>query len=141
MSHLLDTDTCIHFMRYRPPEMVARIEAMPAGALAISAITHSELWYGVMRSARPAHNIALMESFLLPLRIISYDETHSDLYARTRIVLEKRGTPIGAHDMLIAAQALRHELILVTNNTREFARISGLRLENWIPAARLRKFQ
>lgn len=132
MSHLLDTDTCIHFMRHRPPKMIEHIESLPAGALAISAITHSELWHGVTCSARPARNLAWLEDFLLPLRVIAYDESCSALYARHRMATEKRGTPIGAHDLLMAAQALRHDLILVTNNTREFARIAGLRLENWI---------
>ena len=98
----------------------------------MSTITIAELEYGVYRSQNTDQNrIALLE-FLVPLAILDFDQSAAAVYGSIRASLESRGTPIGPMDLLIAAQAMSQGLILVTNNEREFGRVEGLGIENWI---------
>ncbi len=102
------------------------------GDIGISTITVAELQYGVHKSARPTKNKEALEQFLLPLEIVEFDRAAANIYGEIRANLEKAGTPIGAMDMLIAAAAIANDLILVSNNIKEFTRIPELKLENWV---------
>jgi len=131
MNYLLDTDICIYIINKKPAAVVKKVQARQPGQIAISAITVAELEYGVARSRDPGRNrIALLE-FLFPFTILDFDQKAAMEYGRIRSSLEARGRPVGPMDLLLAAQAKAHSLILVTNNEKEFARIDGLRIENW----------
>jgi tRNA(fMet)-specific endonuclease VapC len=100
--------------------------------IAISAITVAELQYGANRSQHADRNrIALLE-FLVPFSIIDFDQSAAAVYGSIRASLEAKGTPIGLMDLLLAAQALSEKLVLVTNNEKEFRRVDGLKIENWV---------
>ena len=132
MKYLLDTSTCIYIINKKPPPAVARVRSKQPEDVAVSTITVAELEYGVYRSQNTDQNrIALLE-FLVPLAILDFDQSAAAVYGSIRASLESRGTPIGPMDLLIAAQAMSQGLILVTNNEREFGRVEGLGIENWI---------
>lgn len=130
MRYMLDTNICIYLINHRPAHVRHRFEAHPIGDIGISVITACELAYGVSKSNSP-RNRAALETFLLPLEVAAFDDTAVWRYAALRAELERSGLPIGALDTQIAAHALALGCTLVTNNTREFARIGGLALENW----------
>ena len=131
MNYLLDTNICIYVINKKPPSVIKRIQTKQPEQIAISAITVAELEYGVWRSRYPDRNrIALLE-FLVPFAILDFDQRASAVYGWIRSTLESRGRPIGPMDLLLAAQAKSRNLILVTNNEKEFSRIDGLRTENW----------
>jgi len=127
---MLDTNLCIYLINNRPAHVRPRFDAHTIGDIGVSAITAAELAWGVAKSGS-ARNRAALETFLLPLEVAPFDEHVVWRYAGLRSELERRGTPIGALDMQIAAHALTLGCTLVTNNTREFARVDGLPLENW----------
>lgn len=131
MNYLLDTNICIYIINKKPAAALKKVQSRQPGQIAISTITMAELEYGVARSRYPDRNrIALLE-FLFPFTILDFDQKASMEYGRIRTSLESRGRPVGPMDLLLAAQAKAHNLILVTNNEKEFARIDGLRIENW----------
>ncbi len=132
IRYLLDTNICIYIIRRKPEPVIRRLLRLPVSSVGISSITLSELEYGVEKSARPAQNRRALIRFLAPLEILPYDDEAARAYGRVRAGLERQGTPIGALDMLIAAHALAAACTLVTNNEREFRRIPGLRVENWV---------
>ena len=132
MKYLLDTDVCIYLIRNRSEKLRAVFNRHKPGDIGISVITLFELAYGVYRSQFPARNRALLEQFLQPLAVVEFDANDADTCGRIRAELAARGQPIGAYDLQIAAQALTRKLRLVTNNRREFARVPGLRIENWL---------
>lgn len=128
--YLLDSNICIYAMKHRPPALLRRLDRS-ARACAISVIVYGELWFGRTvrshRDAASANLTALLESIeVLPLPVEA--GTH---YGTVRAALESRGTPIGMNDTWIAAHALAESRTLVTNNEREFRRVTGLRVENW----------
>lgn len=127
---LLDTDICIYATRPDAHALRRRLDAA-AGQLAMSAITFFDLAYGAYKSAHRDANLANLESMREKIRVLPLNETAAGSYGRLRAELERKGSPIGPHDLLIAAHALSAGLILVTNNVREFSRIPGLKLENW----------
>lgn len=132
MKYLLDTNICIYLIRQRPIEVIERLEQTKIQDIAISTITLSELEYGVENSSRPLQNrLALME-FMAPFHVLDFDGEAATFYGKIRAELQKKGTPIGAMDLLIAAHALAQNLILVTNNEKEFRRVDGLKVENWV---------
>lgn len=130
MRYMLDTNICIYLINNRPAHVRAHFDQHPVGDVGISVITACELAYGIAKSGS-ARNRAALETFLLPLDIAPFDDALVWRYAELRSGLERRGTPIGALDMQIAAHALHLGCTLVTNDTREFARIDGLVVENW----------
>ncbi|HYF64376.1 MAG TPA: type II toxin-antitoxin system VapC family toxin [Herpetosiphonaceae bacterium] len=132
MIYLLDTNICIYLIKQKPPHILAKFNRHTLDDLGISAISVAELQYGVQKSRFPAQNQAALEQFLLPLNIVDFDYAAAIAYGRIRAHLEGHGTPIGAMDMLIAAQALSANLTIITNNTREFNRIPSLRMLNWL---------
>jgi tRNA(fMet)-specific endonuclease VapC len=128
---LLDTNICIYLINERPPQVLARLTGFAPQSLALSAITGAELMFGVAKSGSTRNRDAL-EKFLLPFPLLPFDGAAMQAYGPLRADLQRRGMPIGAMDMLIAAHALSLDAILVTNNTAEFERVSDLRLENWV---------
>lgn len=136
MKVMLDTNTCIAIIRRRPPQVLKRFSAYKIGDVGISWATLAELEFGVAKSLHVAQNQAALEEFLLPLEVASFDREAAVVYGRIRADLEKKGTPIGSMDTMIAAHALALEVMLVTNNTREFSRIPALRLADWLARAR-----
>ncbi len=132
MKYLLDTNICIYIIKKKPEEVIKRFLKMKPDSIAISSITVSELYYGVAKSSKPNENTIALEQFILPLTVINYNKEDSIFYGKLRAKLEQKGKLIGAMDMLIAAQALSRDLILVTNNEREFKKFEGLSVENWV---------
>ena len=132
MNYLIDTNICIYIMNNRPPEVIKKFKEKDAGQIGISSITVSELYYGVSKSKYQKKNLQRVEEFLTPFEILSYDESASKIYGHIRVQLEKSGDSIGALDLLIAAHALSLNLVLITNNEKEFNRIKSLKLENWV---------
>ena len=130
---LLDTNICIYIINKRPPEVLARFREYRLGEIGICSVVAAELAYGVAKS-RSARNRSALVMFLAPLEVLPFDEAAVWAYGELRASLEREGQPIGALDTMIAAHALSLEAPLVTNNTREFARVPGLRLENWVPS-------
>ena len=131
---LLDTNISIHVINAKPPGVLARFRQHRMGEIGICSVVAAELAYGVAKSGSTRNREAL-EMFLAPLIILPFDEAALWVYGDLRAELERQGTPIGALDTMIAAHALSQQSILVTNNTREFARVSGLSLENWVESA------
>mgnify|MGYP006288004623 CR=1 FL=1 len=131
MRRLLDTDICIYLIKQKPDQVLEKFNAYSVGEIGVSSITVSELWYGVAKSRYRKANQEALEQFLLPLIVAEYDEGAAEAYGEIRAALEKEGRPIGAMDMLIAAQAVSMGVVLVTNNEREFSRVPDLMVENW----------
>ncbi len=129
---MLDTNVCIYLIRARPPEVLRRFEEYEVGEICVSSVTAAELHFGVRKSLRPAQNERALEQFLLPLEVAGFGLEAAAAYGHIRSVLDERGTPIGPLDTLIAAHAVSLDLTLVTNNVREFARVPGLKLDNWV---------
>ena len=132
MKYMLDTDICIYLIKQKEPGLQAKLRQTGAGNICLSAITLAELSCGVEKSNRPERNRLALSLFLVPLEILPFQQKAALTYGRIRAHLERKGEVIGAYDMLIAAHALAEGLTLVTNNTNEFARITGLLLENWV---------
>jgi tRNA(fMet)-specific endonuclease VapC len=135
VTYLLDTNICIYALKDRPPEVLARLRALGPAAVSLSIITVLELRQGAEGSQWPEAAHARLDSLLSPMQILPFEQEDALVGSRLRADLSRRGCPIGDFDSLIAAQAIRHDLILVTNNLREFQRIQGLRTENWIARA------
>ena len=131
MRFLLDTNICIYIINRKPVQVIERFRRFPLGVIGVSSITTAELAFGVTKSGS-ARNRAALEKFLAPLEIVPFSADAIWRYAQVRTDLERAGTPIGALDTLIAAHALLLDVTLVSNNLREFQRVSGLRCENWI---------
>jgi tRNA(fMet)-specific endonuclease VapC len=129
MKHLLDTDICIYAIKHSPP-VIAYLNDLDAGEVGMSVVAYLELVHGAWKSARPAENLRAVEDLVRVVEVVPLGAEVALHYARVRRELEKAGTPIGSYDMLIAAHALSLGLTLVTNNTREFKRVKGLRIEN-----------
>lgn len=132
MKFMLDTNICIYIIKQQPQTVLERFAFHPVGELGISVITLAELEYGASKSSNPTRNREALEQFISPLELAAFGRPATLTYGRMRTLLEKRGRPIGSMDMLIAAHALSLEVKLVTNNIREFKRIPGLRVENWV---------
>jgi len=132
MKYLLDTNICIYIIKKKPEKVIKRFKEKKPGDITISSITISELEYGVAKSSKPDINTIALKEFLAPLMVIDYTSKDSEHYGKIRKDLEKKGTPIGAMDLLIASQAISREMILVTNNENEFKRVKGIRIENWV---------
>ena len=128
---MLDTNICIYAIKQRPPEVLAALRAQEVAGLGLSSVTVAELAFGVAKSGS-ARNQKALEQFLEPLEIADFDRSAALAYGRLRAALEAAGTPIGPLDTQIAAHALALGVTLVSNSQREFARVPGLRLEDWV---------
>jgi len=127
---MLDTDIAIYVIKNRPAAARARFQRHQ-GQLCVSCVTVMELMYGAEKSAQPERNLRDIEGFIQRLSVLHYDEKAACHTAQIRVELERAGTPIGAYDQMIAGHARACGLIVVSNNTREFQRVPGLRIENW----------
>lgn len=129
---MLDTNICIYTIKHNPESVIKRFTKEIFNGLCISSITLGELWHGVEKSVNPQKNSITLTKFLTALTILPFDDLAAIEYGKICAYLQKQGTPIGPMDMLIAAHAKSENLILVTNNTREFERVPDLKLENWV---------
>ncbi|PKN20565.1 MAG: VapC toxin family PIN domain ribonuclease [Deltaproteobacteria bacterium HGW-Deltaproteobacteria-6] len=132
MRYLLDTDACIYIIKKQPVKVFNRLKKCSIGDVAVSSITVAELEYGAAKSSRPDQNRNALLAFLSPFEILPFDDQAAIHYGDIRSHLEKTGKLIGSMDMLIAAHARSIPLILVSNNTGEFARVPDLHVENWV---------
>lgn len=132
MIYLLDTNICIYALKNRPPEVLQKLREVGRAAVAVSVITVMELRQGAEKSGQAAANHSKLDFFLHPMKVLPFELEAALQGSRIRAHLERQGTKIGDLDSLIAAQALAGDLILVTNNLREFKRVPGLRTENWV---------
>lgn len=131
MRYLLDTSICIYIAKQKPMGVLARLQQLHPGEVGMSIITFLELVYGACKSQQQAANLQRIEDLERLIPVLPLDTTVSRHCGQMRADLERKGSPIGAYDLLIAAHALSQNLVLVTNNVREFRRVAGLRIENW----------
>ena len=129
---ILDSNTISYYFR-GDPQVVPRLQALRPVDVGVPAIVEYELRYGLLRlpQAAAAPRLAALVQLLRPMQLLPFDSESAAQAARLRIDLEALGTPIGPHDTLIAATALRHQATLVTRNVREFSRVAGLQWLNW----------
>ena len=132
MSYMLDTDTCIYIKNRRPPHIIKRFSRLQGGEVVMSLVTFGELLNGALKSNQSNSALEKINQLatILPVQAMSADVAKH--YASIRRSLEKTGSIIGANDLWIAAHAVALDLTLVTNNTNEFSRVDGLKIENWV---------
>ena len=131
MKYMLDTNICIYAIKHKPDAVIKKFLSHDPEELCISAITYAELIHGVEKSMAVERNRIAISLFLSPITILQYDEHAAEEYGKIKAELERKGTPIGPMDTLIAGHAKSRGLILVTNNTKEFNRVAGLTVEDW----------
>lgn len=132
MTYCLDTNTIIYYLKGMHAGVRARLSALQPQQVSVPEVVVAELLFGVHRSQQKASNLAKVKAFLEPLRRLPFDVKVSPHYAEIRADLTNRGNLIGPNDLMIAATARAHGLILVTHNLAEFLRVSGLKLEDWV---------
>jgi tRNA(fMet)-specific endonuclease VapC len=130
--YLLDTNICIYIIKKKPVDVLKTVKTKSKKDIYISSITVAELEYGVAKSRFPEKNKIALIGFLSIFTILPFDDADAVEYGIMRAELEKKGKMIGPMDLLLAAQAKKKRLIIVTNNTREFERLEGLKIENWV---------
>jgi tRNA(fMet)-specific endonuclease VapC len=131
LTYMLDTNVCIYVMTKRSLYLLEKFNSL-AEQLCISSITLGELHYGAEKSTRRVDNLTAIEHFVARLEVLAFEAKAAAHYGQLRAELERAGTPCGPHDMQIGGHARSEGLIVVTNNTREFSRMPGVRAENWV---------
>ncbi|MYD10706.1 MAG: type II toxin-antitoxin system VapC family toxin [Chloroflexi bacterium] len=131
MKYLLDTNTCIQYINGRVPRLRETFRSKSFSDIVICSKTKAEMYFGSQKSQTPIRSRAVQDDFLQNFDSLPFDDAAAEEYGAIRAYLEKRGTPIGPHDMLLAAIARAKGLIIVTHNTREFMRVPGLNVEDW----------
>ncbi|HRN67963.1 MAG TPA: type II toxin-antitoxin system VapC family toxin [Promineifilum sp.] len=129
--YLLDTNACIRILNGQSISVVERLRRQSPRAVYLCSIVKAELIYGAHRSARPAENMRLLNRFFEPYESLPFDDRCTEVYGRIRNELERSEMVIGPNDLMIAATAVTHRLVLVTANTRQFSRVINLEIENW----------
>ena len=129
---MLDTNICIYIIKRKPEKVLKKFLTFNVDEIGISTITLAELEFGIQNSSRPIQNKIALAEFILPLEISVFDEIATVEYGIIRSDLKKKGKLIGDLDMLIAAHAKSIDCVLVTNNEKEFCRVNGLIVENWV---------
>jgi tRNA(fMet)-specific endonuclease VapC len=132
LCYLLDTNICIYIAKHKPISVLQQFSKLKVGEVGMSIITHGELLYGIEKSQYPTKSKKILEELLTFIAPYPLTVEVSEHYAHIRAHLEKKGKPIGANDLWIAAQALTLHTTLVTNNEKEFSRIPHLKIENWV---------
>ena len=132
MKYMMDTNICIYAIKNKSESVIRKILSQNPDDLCISVVTYAELMHGVEKSQAVEKNRIAMSLFLSAITVLDFDGEAAEAYGQIRAELERKGTPIDPMDLLIAGHARSQGLILVTNNTREFARVTGLRIEDWI---------
>ncbi len=130
--YMLDTNICIYIQRERPEKVLTRFRRLKPGDAAISVVTWGELLYGAEKSKQRKIVLQLLTEFKSFVPVLAIPENTGETYGAIRASLESKGTPIGNNDLWIAAHAKAEKLILVTNNEREFQRVPGLKIQNWV---------
>jgi tRNA(fMet)-specific endonuclease VapC len=130
--YLLDTNMCIYIRQSRPEEVFQRFRELRMGEAGLSVITYGELLYGAAKSKQPTVALEKLRELRNLLPAFSLPENAAEFYGEVRADLESKGQQIGNNDLWIAAHALAARLILVTNNEKEFRRVPGLSIENWV---------
>jgi len=130
--YLLDTNICIYIRQKKPGELFGRFGQLRPGEAAISVITYGELLYGAEKSSHRSAALERLRELVLLVPALPLPETTGQAYGKIRADLESRGEMIGNNDLWIAAHAVAERLVLVTNNEREFSRVRGLKLQNWV---------
>lgn len=131
LKYMLDTDITIYTLNNKPDKVRAEFKKH-YGQICISSITLMELIYGAEKSSNPEKNLSVVEGFAARLDVLPYNSEAAAHSGQLRAELAKTGKPIGPYDQMIAGHARSHGLILVTNNVKEFERVPGLRVENWV---------
>jgi tRNA(fMet)-specific endonuclease VapC len=132
LRYLLDTDICSYILRYRPAKARRRFDVLPAGSTGVPVIAYGELCFGAALSSDSTAALANIDALVTIAPVVPLPTAAAGIYATLRATLQKQGQAIGANDLWIAAHALAARTILVTNNEREFRRVPGLRLQNWV---------
>ena len=130
--YLLDTNICIYILKKKPIEVFERFKTLKLGEVKISTITVAELYYGAYNSQKVEKNLIIIDNFLKPFDYVEFYEKSAIEYAKIKSKLKKEGKIIGELDMQIAGIAMANDLILITNNFKEFERIDGLKINNWV---------
>ena len=132
MTHLLDTNSCVeHLRRGAASPVTAKLATVPVGSVVLCSVVVAELHYGAHRSARIAETLGQVQAFCSRFQSLPFDDPAAEVYGRIRAHLTANGSNIGPNDLFITAIALANDLTLVTNNTGEFVRVPGLKLEDW----------
>lgn len=131
LKYMLDTNIAIYIIKRRPQSLLDAFNQR-AGQLCISSITLAELHHGVEKSEQVSRNLAVLEDFVSRLEVLPYPAEAAGHYGDIRADLERKGQVIGVNDLHIAGHARSEGLVIVTNNEKEFARVAGLRVENWL---------
>ncbi|MBX7132972.1 MAG: PIN domain-containing protein [Fimbriimonadaceae bacterium] len=131
MKKLLDTSTCVAFLRKRPLAVVSRFDSADRSELVLCTIVCAELLVGGLKADDPERKIAAAREFISQFHCIPFGESEAEVYASIRHDLERAGAKTGANDLIVAATAIAGGLTLVTHNTSEFSRVDGLVLEDW----------
>jgi tRNA(fMet)-specific endonuclease VapC len=132
MAYLLDTNTCIDLLRHPQPRVQQKLASLPNADVYLCSPVVGELYYGAYRSNNVTRNCDLIDELLQTMHSLPFDDAAAGVFGEIRSRLATAGTPIGPFDLQIAAIALVHDLTLVTHNTREFSRVSGLVLDDWL---------
>jgi len=131
MKYFLDSNTCIWLLSGKQQNVINRYKATPFDDMALPSVVAAELLYGAFKSNKREESLIKIRQFIYQFSIIGLDASSAEAYGEIRADLERIGKPIGPNDYFIAAIAKAHNAILVTNNTREFKRVSGLSIEDW----------
>lgn len=132
LRYLLDTNICIYIAKQRPLSVFKKFQELSVGEIGMSIITYGELFYGVHKSEHLRKSMQILKELTHLIPPISLPIDAGECYGNIRASLNAKGIPIGNNDLWIASHALSQKLILVTNNTREFARVDGLHYEDWV---------
>lgn len=132
MTYMLDTNICIYAIKNKPEQVLKQLHTHLDDGICISSITLAELAHGVRKNLYPEKNEEALLQFLSILDILEFNDLAAMEYGRICAYLQRQGTPIGTMDMLIAAHAKSEDLVLVTNNLREFERVPQIKLGNWV---------
>ena len=132
MRYMLDTNICIYLIKHKPPQVFEKLQEHNPDEICISAVTYAELVHGVEKSKAVERNRLALTILLSNIEILDFDMKAAEEYGRIRADLEKKGTPIGPLDMMIAGHAKSLGYTIVTNNVGEFKRVEGLQYENWV---------
>jgi tRNA(fMet)-specific endonuclease VapC len=130
--YMLDADTCVFVLRRTSDALLERIQAVPLVQQAISVVTYAELLYGVQVSSKKRANQDAVDVLARHLPVLEWSQDAARHYAEIRADLNKKGSMLGANDLMIAAHARSLAAVVVTNNTRDFGRVKGLEVENWM---------
>jgi tRNA(fMet)-specific endonuclease VapC len=131
VKYLLDTNICIYIIKNKPPLVLKKLQKCRPEDVALSSVTLAELYYGVEKSQSQEKNRTALALFTSSFDVLSFEEKAAHCFGKIRATLESQGKVIGPFDMMIGAHALSLELILVTNNTKEFSRIENLKIQDW----------